>query len=218
MLAAAAKQPECVAIDEAGWRGGQADHARVEILDHFGEALEERTMGLIEDDEVEESRAELRVAQRHRLLGGDEEALGLVDLMRVDPRSRFVRKVGLETVGQGLIDEGITVGEEENVLRLIGPQEHVDQGHRRARLAGAGGHDEECAALVGGEGFGHATNRFVLVRAVDDRAVDGSGFERKSVLPEEVQPLQISGSEEPGDEARDWPGRSPRTRCRGRWP
>jgi hypothetical protein len=90
--------------------------------------------------------------------------------------------VGLETVGQRLINEGITVGEEENVLRLIGPQEHIDQGHRRARLVGASGHDKECAALVGGKDFGYATDRLVLVRAVHDRAIDGSCFERKSTV------------------------------------
>ena len=71
-----------------------------------------------------------------------------------------------------------------------------------ARLARAGGHDKQCAALVGGEGLGDAANGLVLVGAVDDGAVDGGRFERSSVLAEELQPLQVGGREEPGDEAR----------------
>ena len=164
--------------------------------------LKMRAVGFVEDDEVEETWAELRVAERHRLLGGDEEAFGFVDLMRVDPVARLVRQVRLEAIGQGLIDQGVTVREEENVLRLIGAEKDVDQGHGDARLARAGGHDEECAALVGGEGLGDAANGLVLVGAVDDGAVDGGRFERSSVLAEELQPLQVGGREEPGDEAR----------------
>ena len=125
----AVEDPEGVAVDEVGRRGGQADHAGVEVLDDFGEPLEDRAVGFVEDDEVEETGAELGVAERHRLLGGDEEAFGLVDLMRVDPVARLVRQVGLEAIGQGLIDEGVAVGEEENVLRLIGAEKDVDQGH-----------------------------------------------------------------------------------------
>ena len=58
-------------------------------------------------------------------------------------------------------------------MRLIGAEENVDQGHGYARLARAGSHDEECAALVGGEGLGEAANDFVLIGTVDDGAVDG---------------------------------------------
>ncbi len=54
-----------------------------------------------------------------------------------------------------------------------------------ARLAGAGGHDEEGAALVGGEGLGNAADGFVLVGAVDDGllmgvASSGSRFCRRN--------------------------------------
>ena len=46
-------------------------------------------MGFIEDDEVEETRVEFGVTERHHLLGGDEKAFGFVDLMRVDPVARL---------------------------------------------------------------------------------------------------------------------------------
>ena len=88
--------------------------------------------------------------------------------MCVDSVARLVRQVGFEAVCQSLIDEGVTVREEENVLCLIGAEEHVNQSHGYARLARAGGHNEECAALVGGEGLGEAANALVLVGAVDD--------------------------------------------------
>jgi hypothetical protein len=56
------------------------EHAGIKVLDDFCEPLEERPMGFIEDEEVEETWAELCVAERQRLLGGNEEAFGLVDL------------------------------------------------------------------------------------------------------------------------------------------
>jgi len=85
--------------------------------------------------------------------------------------------VGFEAICKGLIDEGVTAREKEDVLRLIGAEKNIDQGHGCARLAGAGGHDEERAALVGSEGFGDAANGLVLVRAVDDGVVNGRRFE-----------------------------------------
>src|ERR1019366_2863204 len=123
------------------------------------------------------------------LLGGDEKAFGFVDLMRIDPVARLVRQVGFEAICQGLLDKGVTVCEEENVLSLISAEKNVNQGHGYARLACAGGHNEECPPPVGGEGLGEATNGLVLVRAVNDGAVDGGRFERPSVLAQELQPF-----------------------------
>jgi hypothetical protein len=40
--------------------------------------------------------------------------------MRVDSIARFVRQVRFEAVCQGLIDKGVTVCEEEDLLRLMG--------------------------------------------------------------------------------------------------
>ena len=87
----ASEEPVGVTVDEGGRRSSQADHAGIEVLDDFGEPLEKRAVGFIEDDEVEETWAELGVAERHRLLSGNEEALGFVDLMRVDPVARLMR-------------------------------------------------------------------------------------------------------------------------------
>src|ERR1700691_4787868 len=59
----------------------QANHAGIKILDDFSEPLEGGAVGFIEDDEVEETWAELGIAECQRLLGGDEEAFGFVDLI-----------------------------------------------------------------------------------------------------------------------------------------
>jgi hypothetical protein len=42
----------------------QVDQAGIKVLDDFCEPLEERPMGFIEDEEVEETWAELCVAER----------------------------------------------------------------------------------------------------------------------------------------------------------
>ena len=70
----------------------KADHAGIKVLDDFGETLEERAVGFIEDDEVEETWAELGVAERQSLLSGDEETFGFVDLVRVNAVARLVRQ------------------------------------------------------------------------------------------------------------------------------
>jgi hypothetical protein len=64
-----------------------------------------------------------------------------------DPVARLVGQVGFEPIRQSLIDEGISVRQEQNVLRLSGAEKDVNQGHSYVRLARAGGHYEECAAL-----------------------------------------------------------------------
>ena len=110
--------------------------------------------------------------------------------------------MSFKAVGQGLIDEGVTVCKEENVLRLIRAEKDVDQGHSYARLARAGGHDEESPALVGSERLGEAANGFVLVGAVDDGTVNKGRFERSPIQPQELQPLKVGGREKSGNKAR----------------
>jgi hypothetical protein len=43
-----------------------------------------------------------------------------------------VRQMGFKAISRGLIDEGVTVREEENILRLIGAEKNVDQGSMTA--------------------------------------------------------------------------------------
>jgi hypothetical protein len=168
LLGIAPKEPEGVTVDEIGRGSSQANHAGIEVLDDFGEPLEERSVGFIENDEVEETRVELGITKRQRLLGSHKETFSFVNLMRVDPVARLVRQVSLKAIRQGLIDECVMVGEEENVLRLMRAEKHIDQGHGDARLASPGSHNEESPTLVAGESFGEAANGLVLVGAVNN--------------------------------------------------
>ena len=100
-------------------------------------------MRLVEDDEVEEAGAELLEAPAHGLERGDVEALVRVDVRGVDADARFVGQMRLESVVEGLLDQGVAVGEEEDLLRPERAEEEVNQRHGGARLPGAGGHDQQ---------------------------------------------------------------------------
>jgi hypothetical protein len=101
-LGIAPEEPEGVTVDKVGGGSRQADHAGIEVLDDFGEPLEERAVGFIEDDQIEEPWAELGVAERQRLLGRHEEAFRFVDLMRVDPVASTTRNVLSSTIRKRL--------------------------------------------------------------------------------------------------------------------
>jgi hypothetical protein len=125
------------------------------------------------DDEVEESGAEPLEAAAHGLERGHVEALVRVDGRGVNADARFVRQVRLETVVEGLLDQGVAVGHEEDLLRPVCAEKEVRQPHRRAGLAGACRHDQERAAPARGERLRDAADGFMLVGPIHDRAVDG---------------------------------------------
>jgi len=64
--------------------------------------------------------AEFLEAETQSLLGGDEQALVGVDVRRVDAIARLVGQVGLEAIGERLVDEGVAVGKEKDVAGLVG--------------------------------------------------------------------------------------------------
>ena len=73
--------------------------------------------------------------------------------------------MGLEGADR-LIDECDAVGEEENALGPVAAHEQVGQGDDRARLASAGGHDEQgLAVVVRLEGLAYPADRPCLVEA-----------------------------------------------------
>ena len=55
-------------------------------------------MRFIEDDDIEEPWAELRVAKGQGLFGSNKKSLGLVDLIGINPVARFIRQMCLETI------------------------------------------------------------------------------------------------------------------------
>jgi hypothetical protein len=104
--------------------------------------------------------------------------------------------VSLETVGQCLLNQRITVGEKENPLCPEAAHEDVDQAHSRSCLASPSRHDQERAPLVAGKRFPDPADGFVLVAAIYDRIVDGSLDEWLSVLANETQPLEVAKGED----------------------
>jgi hypothetical protein len=107
---------ERVAIDEGRGCGCKTDHASVKVFDHFGEAIEDRAVRLIEHDKVEKSGGEPLVANAHRLLCRDIEALVRVDVGGANADARFVRKVRLESVVERLLNERVAISEKEHFL------------------------------------------------------------------------------------------------------
>jgi hypothetical protein len=95
----------------------------------------------------------------------------LFDIVGVDAGGRLV-EVGLEALFQGLIDQGVPVGDKEDMAGLVGAQKQVYQRHGDTGLAGAGGHDDEGAALACGKGFGHLADGLLLVEAVGDGGIE----------------------------------------------
>ena len=83
---------------KAAGGGGETHHARVEIFDHFGEAVEDRAVRFVENDEVEKTGRKSLVANAHRLLRRDIEALVRVDVCCADADARLVRQMCLEAV------------------------------------------------------------------------------------------------------------------------
>jgi hypothetical protein len=124
----------------------------------------------------------------------------------------------LAELGDGLADEGDAVGEEEHAAGPAGPLEQLDQGGGGAGLAGAGGHDEQGAALaVALEALGDGAQGPELVLAAGDLRV---GLESVSgrCVPAGDQGLDLGGRVEAGDgRAAGSRGRRPTGRSCGRW-
>lgn len=66
-LIATVKNTERISVEECRGCCGEADHTSVEILDNLGEAIEYRAMGFVEDDQIEEGRRKLLIANSHSL-------------------------------------------------------------------------------------------------------------------------------------------------------
>src|SRR5207237_5070763 len=107
-----------------------------------------------------------------------------------------------ETVCQRLFHECIPISQEQNVLRLVCSQKQVDQCHNCSGLARSGRHDKQCTTLLVGECFSYTSNRFVLVRTLDNRSVDRCRLKRHSILADEEQTLEIVPCKKSRDETR----------------
>src|SRR5256885_8127586 len=97
--------------------------------------------------------------------------------------------MSLERVDR-LVHERDAIREKQDALHPIAAHEQLAERNHRARLAGAGRHDDQSLALaVALECFRHAADRTSLVMPLDDRSVDGRAckdFARAATLYEQL--------------------------------
>jgi hypothetical protein len=121
---------------------------RIEVLEDGPVLLVDRTVSLVDDDQVEVAYAEAPLPvvcvvdqPHHRGVGRDEHAPFGV-LVGHQVHGRRVRQMRLEGV-HGLVDQRHTVGQEQHALGPVGAHQHVGQRDDRACLAGASGHHQQ---------------------------------------------------------------------------
>ena len=142
-----------VVVDLVLRRRRQADEEAVEIFEDRAEALIDRAMRLVDDDEVEMAGTELRLAlllavdqAHHRRIGREEDA-ALAGALGDEVDRRGIRQMRLEGAGR-LVHQRHAVGEEQHALDPAGAHQEIDQRDHGAGLAGAGRHDQQRLALA----------------------------------------------------------------------
>ena len=110
--------------------------------------------------------------------------------------------MSFETIGKSLVNQSVSICQEQDVLGLLGPEKEINQRHRSASFPGAGCHHDQSTSLAGGEGLSHATDCFVLIWTIDDRRIDRSCRERLLVIADESKAFEIGKREESAHESR----------------
>ena len=102
-------------------------------------------------------------AVHHGLVGGEHAPGGIVVLLLAQVCDRQVGQQ-VHKAALGLGDQGVAVGQEEDVFDPSVLQQHLHQGNDRSRLAGAGGHDQQgLPAIFLAEGLTHRLDGPLLV-------------------------------------------------------
>ncbi len=187
--------------------GGQAHQQGVEVAEDLAVLLVDRAVRLVDDHQVEIPHPETGDAVvglvdqvEHGRVGAHvHPPLGVLFRDQVH-RARF-RQMRLEGA-RGLVHQGNTVGQEQGPLHPAGPLEHVHQGDGGARLAGAGGHDQQRLAPRPGELGEDAADGPFLVIALDDAVADAAHLGRLLLAAAQDEPLQFVPGVEPGHLAR----------------
>lgn len=164
-------------------------------------------MALVDDYQVKEVARELLVdvllllAPRHRLVERQVDLEGLVD-GAIDDLGHSLSE-GLEVVGQRLIEQDVTVGEEEHTLHRARLPKAPDDLERGVGLAGAGGHHQQHPALPMGDGLDGALDgdplvvaRLLAAAVVVVREADNSLYLIGDAFPRPVAAPQLAGARE----------------------
>ena len=159
--------------------GGEAHQGRVKVGEDVPILVVDGPVGLVADDEVEVAHGEqLPVlilhgvdAVHHGLVGGEHAPGGIVVLLLAQVCDRQVGQQ-VHKAALGLGDQGVAVGQEEDVFDPSVLQQHLHQGNDRSRLAGAGGHDQQgFPAIFLAEGLAHRLDGPLLVVPSGDTLV-----------------------------------------------
>ncbi len=169
----------------------EAELDRIEVPQHAAPLAVDRAVALGGDDQIEIARRERAELGDHGLPGRHGDALGPVELPAGPPH---VTGIVPQMVGErvfGLPRQGDPVHQEQHPgddARLEPP---LDDGRRRARLAGARRHlDQQLAPPARALG-GQRLKTFDLVGAVDDFPVDHDLRQVAPPPPDGDPPLQV---------------------------
>ena len=151
----AAKEPECVLLDDLRWCGGQADLDRIEVREHILPLVVDRAVRLVRDDQVELSRGEqkfpgavlFQIDLLERLDRGDKKPFCLVVFPGKDGALRLFAEKLFEPFVHGLVTQRPAVRKEQHFLDHALFHEDLDNRHCHPGLAGPGCHDNECLAV-----------------------------------------------------------------------
>ena len=92
-----------------------------------------------------------------------------------------------------LVHERHAIGEKQHALGPVTTHQQVGERDHRARLAGAGGHDQQrLAVVILLEGLGDAADAAGLIETLDDRRIDVGGRERLAAVHNGAAVLVVS--------------------------
>ena len=160
-----------VTVDFGAGGGGEADEESVKVFKQGLVFFVDAAVGFIDDDKVKVTGAKETGFFVHPIDGieqggiGGQHHISSVSVFAVfsEIDRDDAGKVGLEGA-EGLSQEGVAIGEEEDALDPVGAAENIDQGNRHTGFTGTGGHDQERftgAFLV--KVFGDALEGFDLI-------------------------------------------------------
>ena len=170
------EQVEGVLLHFFPWGSGQPYQQPVEVIEDSGIFTEYRTVGLINDNQVEATNGERFLLTvyvvYHRLIGTEQDACVHVRLPFItEDASAFVGKQ-LGIVLGCLTYQRSTVGQEQNILHPIVPLQHFGQRDGYTGLSCTCRHHQEGTAMLLVESFAHRTDGTFLIFPIGYSVID----------------------------------------------
>ena len=134
-------------------------------------------------------------------LGWNKDSSEEICQLVQDAGAAFLKE-GFKAVIERLLDQGVAVGNKKDATGLVGTHKDVDQRHRGASLAGAGGHGQERLSPSTFERFADATDGFDLVGTASNVGIGRDPGKRAGVLAQVAQVVEVLTGKETIDLAR----------------